>query len=106
MESQASTQIEASFLEDILELGTYCLLELILLVFFPCEDQTAWICLFCKDAQETISHVILDCSFARIFWNSSSWSLDSFFFSNLPIYEWISAVIYPLKKLAILIHET
>jgi hypothetical protein len=84
MESQASTQIEASSLEDILELGTYCLLELILLVFFPSEDQTAWVCLFCKDAQESISHVILDCSFARIFWNSSSWSLDSFFFQQSP----------------------
>ena len=73
--------------------------------FIHSEDQAAWVCPFCKDAQETISHVFLDCSFARSLWNSLSWPLISESLCNLPISEWISAILYPHQKLAIPIHE-
>jgi hypothetical protein len=73
--------------------------------FIHSEDQAAWVCPFCKDAQATISHVFLDCSFARSLWNSLSWPLISESLCNLPISEWISAILYPHQKLAIPIHE-
>jgi hypothetical protein len=73
--------------------------------FIHSEDPAAWVCPFCKDAQETISHVFLDCSFARSLWNSLSWPLISESLCNLPISEWISAILYPHQKLAIPIQE-
>lgn len=55
--------------------------------FIDTIDQADWLCPFCKTAPETISHVFLDCSLARILWRSPPWPFNSEVFSNILIAE-------------------
>jgi hypothetical protein len=74
--------------------------------FVVVEDPLAWVCPFCKGPLETLCHIFLDCSFARILWRSDPWPITTSFFSSRPISDWILAVIYPLDRLAIPLAET
>jgi hypothetical protein len=69
--------------------------------FIHSEDHSAWQCPFCKGPQETISHLFLECSFARILWRSSSWPINTDAFCNQPISEWIAAILNPSQVLAV-----
>jgi hypothetical protein len=56
-----------------------------------------WICPCCKVTQETISHIFLDCSDARILWRSSPWPINrglSWLLKQLPLME---SIIFCLK---------
>jgi hypothetical protein len=69
--------------------------------FIISEDMDAWVCPFCKNSLETLSHIFLECDLARILWRSSSWPLFSSAFASKHISDWILAIIFPVKMLAI-----
>jgi hypothetical protein len=68
-------------------------------------EQDPWLCPFCKGPQESISHIILECSFAKILWRNSHWPLLTDAFCGQPFAAWIVAILRPHVKLAIPIHE-
>lgn len=69
--------------------------------FIISEDMDAWVCPFCKNSLETLSHIFLECDLARILWRSSSWPLFPSAFASRHISDWILAIIFPVKMLAI-----
>jgi hypothetical protein len=69
--------------------------------FIPSVDPDAWICPFCKGPEETVQHIFLGCSFARILWRNIQWPIDTSSFSILPITHWIKVLIKPHHFLSI-----
>jgi hypothetical protein len=56
-------------------------------------------------ALKNLSHIILECSFAKILWRNSHWPLLTDAFCGQPFAAWIVAILRPHVKLAIPIHE-
>jgi hypothetical protein len=69
--------------------------------FVITDEVNAWVCPFCKGPLETLCHIFLECSLARILWKNSSWPLDTVGFSSRPIADWIFAIIYPVDLFGI-----
>jgi hypothetical protein len=69
--------------------------------FIIYEEMDAWVCTFCKNSLETLSHIFLECDLARILWRSSSWPLFPSAFASRHISDWILAIISPVMMLAI-----
>jgi hypothetical protein len=69
--------------------------------FIISEDMEAWVCPFCKNSLETLSHIFLECDLDRILWRSSSWPLFPSTFASRHISDWILAIIFPVMMLAI-----
>jgi hypothetical protein len=68
-------------------------------------DLDLWCCPFCKGFQESLSHIMLECSFAKILWRSSPWPLITDAFCEQPFTDLIVAILRPHLKLAIPIQE-
>jgi hypothetical protein len=68
-------------------------------------DLDPWCCQFCKGHQESLSHIMLECSFAKILWRSSPWPLLIDAFCEQPFADWIVAILRPPLKLAIPIQK-
>jgi hypothetical protein len=73
--------------------------------FVSSLDLDPWCCPFCKGPQESLSHIMLECSFAKILWRSSPWPLITDAFCERPFVDWIVAILRPHLKLAIPIQE-
>jgi len=69
--------------------------------FIISEDIDAWVCPFCKNSLETLSHIFLKCDLARILWRSSSWPLFPSASASRHLSDWILAIISPVMMLAI-----
>jgi hypothetical protein len=63
--------------------------------------EEAWVCPFCKGPLETLTHIFLECSLASFIWRNSPWPSIIVGFSNKPIVDWITAIIFPAQSLAI-----
>jgi hypothetical protein len=58
-------------------------------------------CPLCDGPIETLTHIFLDCPFARAVWRYCSWPINTATFANLPLHEWAKAVINPSTLLGI-----
>jgi hypothetical protein len=76
-----------------------------LAIFVSSIDLDPWCCPFYKGPQESLSHIMLECSFAKILWKSSPWPLITDAFCEQPFADWIVAILRPHLKLAIPIQE-
>jgi hypothetical protein len=68
-------------------------------------DLDPWCCPFCKGSQESLSHIMFECSFAKILWRSSPWPFITDAFCEQPFTDWIVAILRPNLNLAIPIQE-
>jgi hypothetical protein len=55
-------------------------------------EQDPWLCPLCKGPQKSLSHIMLECSFAKILWRSSPWPLLTDAFCEQPFADWIVAI--------------
>jgi hypothetical protein len=69
--------------------------------FIISEDMDAWVCPFCKNSLETLSHIFLERDLARILWRSSSWPIIPPDFVSRHISDWIFTITSPVMILAI-----
>jgi hypothetical protein len=69
--------------------------------FVVSEDSSAWLCPFCKDPLETLTHIFLECDLARILWRYSPWPISFLAYSSKPISKWVIVVLSPVSSFGI-----
>ncbi len=58
-------------------------------------------CSLCNSGQESIEHLFIECSFARIAWSLSPWPIRFDLISYNSIVDWVKAIINPTISLGI-----
>jgi hypothetical protein len=69
--------------------------------FVSSVDLDLWVCPFCKDPHETLSHLFMECDFVRLLWWNSHWHHITTSFATRPIPNRIAAIVNLALLLAI-----
>jgi hypothetical protein len=73
--------------------------------FVVSNEPNAWVCPFCNDSTETLSHIFLECDLATSLWSLSSWPNVLGRFGSRPISKWILALLSPIVILGVARNE-